>query len=199
MSTGVADILPYRPRRSRADSTAWLGMLLFLVSWTMLFAALFAAYGVLRVRAPAWPPPDVPRLPLLLPGANTLAILAGSFALQSALHFARTGRVARVLPAALAALVLGALFLAGQSALWAGLWREGLRPEGGPFPSVFYGLTAFHALHVLVGLFGLGFVAVRASRASYGPTRHLGLRLWCGYWHFVGAIWLLLYVTIFVL
>jgi heme/copper-type cytochrome/quinol oxidase subunit 3 len=199
MTVAVASILRYRPRRSRADSTAWLGMILFLASWTMLFAALFAAYGVLRLRAPAWPPPDVPRLPLLLPGANTLAIVASSVALQSALRSARSGRIDGVLPATLAALALGAIFLAGQAALWTGLWRAGLRPEGGPFPSVFYGLTAFHALHVLVGLFGLGFVAVRASKASYGPTRHLGLRLWCGYWHFVGAIWVLLYAAIFVL
>ena len=29
--------------------------------------------------------------------------------------------------------------------------------------------------------------------------RHLGLRLWCGYWHFVGAIWVLMYAAIFVL
>ncbi|MGZ6123993.1 MAG: cytochrome c oxidase subunit 3 [Myxococcales bacterium] len=195
----MASILRYRPRRSRADSTAWLGMIVFLASWTMLFAALFAVYGVLRMRSPAWPPPDVPSLPLLLPAANTLAILASSVALQSALRSARSGRIGGVLPAALAALGLGAIFLAGQVALWTGLWRAGLRPEGGPFPSVFYGLTAFHALHVLVGLFGLGFVAIRASRTAYGPTRHLGLRLWCGYWHFVGAIWVLLFLSIFVL
>src|SRR5581483_2678956 len=105
MSTAVASVLKYRPRRSAADATAWLGMVVFLASWTMLFAALFAVYAVLRVRAPAWPPPDLPRLPLLLPGANTLAIVASGIALQSALHFSRTGRVARVLPAAVAALV----------------------------------------------------------------------------------------------
>ena len=38
-----------------------------------------------------------------------------------------------------------------------------------------------------------------AAKASFGPSRHLGLRLWAGYWHFVGAIWVLLYVTVFVL
>jgi heme/copper-type cytochrome/quinol oxidase subunit 3 len=199
MTVAVASVLRYRPRRSRADSTAWLGMVIFLASWTMLFAALFAAYAVLRLRSPAWPPPDIPGLPLLLPGANTLAIVASSVALQSALRAARNGRAAAVLPAAVAALALGVIFLAGQAALWVGLWRAGLRPEGGPFPSVFYGLTAFHALHVVVGLFGLGFVAVRAARAAYGPTRHVGLRLWCGYWHFVGAIWVLMYAAIFVL
>ena len=199
MTGGVASILRYRAPRSRSDATAWLGMILFLGSWTMLFAALFAAYGVLRLRSPQWPPPDVPRLPILLPGANTLAMVASSVALQRALRFARRGRLPAVLPAISAAFLLGGIFLAGQVALWVNLWRAGLRPDGGPFPSVFYGLTVFHGLHVLVGLFGLGWLVTRAAKASFGPTRHVGLRLWCGYWHFVGVIWVLLYLTLFVL
>ena len=199
MTGGVASILRYRAPRSRSDATAWLGMILFLGSWTMLFAALFAAYGVLRLRSPEWPPFDVPRLPILLPGANTLAMVASSIALQSALRSAREGRVRSVLAATAAALVLGGIFLAGQVALWVGLWRLGLKPDGGPFPSVFYGLTVFHGLHVLVGLFGLGWLVTRAAKASFGPTRHVGLRLWGGYWHFVGVIWVLLYLTLFVL
>ena len=199
MTAGVASVLKYRPRRTRADSTAWLGMVVFLASWTMLFAALFAAYAVLRMRSPQWPPADVPALPLLLPAANTVAIAAASVALQSALRAARQGRMGAVLPAVAAALVLGAVFLAGQGALWSRLWNAGLRPDGGPFPSVFYGLTAFHALHVLAGLAGLGWVTARAAKGAFGPARHVGLRLWCGYWHFVGVIWMLLYVTVFVL
>ena len=199
MSTAVASVLRYRPRHSPSEATAWLGMLIFLASWTMLFAALFAVYGVLRLRAPSWPPPDGPSLPLLLPGANTLAIVASSVALQSSLRAARQGGVPAVFPAAAAALALGVLFIAGQTALWTRLWSAGLRPEGGPFPSVFYGLTVFHAVHVLVGLGGLGWVSACAARSVYGPSRHLTLRLWTGYWHFVGAIWVLLYVTIFVL
>jgi heme/copper-type cytochrome/quinol oxidase subunit 3 len=174
-------------------------MSIFLASWTMLFAALFAAYGVLRLRSPQWPPSDVPTLPVLLPGANTLAIVASSVALQWALRSARGGRVRSVRAGTAAALALGVIFLAGQAALWVGLWRQGLRPDGGPFPSVFYGLTVFHGLHVVVGLFGLGWVVARAAKASFGPARHVGLRLWCGYWHFVGAIWTLLYLTLFVL
>ena len=197
--SAVASVLRYRPRSAPADATAWLGMLVFLGSWTMLFGALFAVYGVLRLRAPAWPPPGGPALPLLLPGVNTLAIVASSVALQSALRGARRGRASAVFPATAAALVLGGLFLAGQIVLWTRLWSGGLRPDGGPFPSVFYGLTVFHAIHVLVGLGGLAWVTARAARAVYGPSRHLTLRLWSGYWHFVGAVWVLLYLTIFVL
>ena len=196
--SAMASVLRYRPPQARSEATAFLGLLIFLGSWTMMFAALFAVYGVLRARAETWPPPDLPRLPLLLPAANTAELFASGISLQWALRAARRGRASVVCPAATAGLLLGALFLAGQVALWTGLWRAGLRPDGGPFASVFYGLTAFHALHVLVGLGGLGWVAVHAAREGFGPARHLGLRLWTGYWHFVGAVWLLLYLAVFV-
>jgi cytochrome c oxidase subunit 3 len=174
-------------------------MLIFLGSWSMMFAALFAAYGVLRLRGQAWPPPELPPLPLVLPGINTALIAASSVALQRALWAARRGHLAPVAPAIGVALLLGCSFLGGQFLLWRSLWIAGLRPDGGPYASVFFALTAFHAAHVLVGVCGLLYLLVRARTAAYGPLRHATLRLWSGFWHFVGAVWLLLYVTVFVL
>lgn len=195
MSTAV---LRHPARGSRRDTTSWLGMLIFLGSWSMMFAALFAAYAVLRARAESWPPDDLPALPLLLPGLNTALIAASSAAMQRGLWAARRGHLSAVGPALTLALALGGAFVAGQCALWTRLWRAGLRPDGGPYASVFFGLTAFHALHVLVGLCGLGFLVVRARRGAFTPLRHATLRLWAGYWHFVGAVWLLLYLAVFV-
>ncbi|MGZ6123824.1 MAG: cytochrome c oxidase subunit 3 [Myxococcales bacterium] len=192
-------VIPYRSRGARKDATAWIGMLIFLGSWAMMFAALFFAYGSLRARSSAWPPLETPRLPLVLPVCNTLVIGASSLALERALWSARRGRLVAVLPAILAALLLGATFVGLQVLLWTRLWNAGLRPDGGPYASVFYGLTVVHALHVAVGLLGLGYCAARASVAAFTPVRHVGLRLWAAYWHFVGVVWLLLLVTVFVL
>lgn len=197
MSAQAATVLPYRPPRARNDATAFLGLLLFLGSWAMMFSALFFAYGVVRAHAGSWPPEGTPRLPLLLPGLNTLVIGASSFVLQRALASARAGRTAQVRPAVMGAIALGLVFLAAQGLLWSRLWSEGLRIDGGPYPSVFWALTVFHALHVLVGLGGLAYLAARS--AGYGPARHLALRLWTGFWHFVGAVWLVLYLAVFVI
>lgn len=197
-SQAAMAILPFRPARARKDATAWMGMVVFLGSWAMMFAALFFAYGMLRARMPAWPPPDLPALPLLLPAANTLVIAASSLALQRALSAARAGRLAAVKTALGAALVLAAGFIGLQVHLWRGLWQAGLRPDQGPYPSVFYALTLFHALHVLVGVVALVFLLAGAVRGAHQPGRHLALRLWTSYWHFVGAVWLLLFVTLFV-
>jgi cytochrome c oxidase subunit III len=198
MDGGAASVVPYRGRHAREDATAWLGMVLFLGSWTMLFGALFAVYAALRLRAPSWPPPDLPRLPLALPAANTLALLAVSAAIQSSLRAARRARLLAIFPAAIAALSFGALFLAGQGVLWVRVFQSGLRAASGPFGSLFWTLTTFHALHVVAGLAGLVWIALRAHRRKYGPASHVGLQLWAAYWHFVGAVWLLIFAGLFV-
>jgi cytochrome c oxidase subunit 3 len=182
-------------RRPRGDElTARVGMAVFLGSWAMLFIALFFAYAFVRARAPAWPPPGTPPLPRLLPGINTLVIAASSLAVARAVR-ARELRRARDAALALAAAAgLGTLFLGLQGVVWAGLWRAGLEPSGGPYPSVFYAFTVFHALHVLVGLAALGWLAVRARS---GTATRTAVRLWGWYWHFVGALWGVLYATVF--
>jgi cytochrome c oxidase subunit 3 len=175
----------------RQEATAYIGMVVFLASWAMLFASLFFAYGLVRSHAPSWPPSDQPRLPVLLPGLNTLVAAAASLALDRA----GRGGTRRAVAAALAlATALGAAFLALQAAVWTSLWQAGLHLDGGPYPSAFYALTGLHAAHVLVGLAALAWLTVGAVR---GPPRRTPLRLWTMYWHFVGAVWLLLYVSVY--
>jgi heme/copper-type cytochrome/quinol oxidase subunit 3 len=170
-------------------------MVIFLGSWAMMFAALFFAYAVVRVRAPMWPPPDQPALPIFLPALNTAVIAASSAAVALAVRAHARGRYRRASLGLGLGAGLGALFLGLQILVWVGLWRAGLLPAGGPYPSVFYALTAFHALHVVVGLAALGVLAIRA-RMPRGMTRS-AVRLWGMFWHFVGVVWGALYVAVY--
>lgn len=181
---------PGELRRARFHETnAVLGMTIFVASWAMLFAGLFFAYGVTRLRTPVWPPTDLPQAPLGLPALATAVLALSSLLLQRALGMARQGRRGAVLVGSSAA--AGAVFLALQTTVWRDLWLGGLRPETGTYASVFYGLTVFHAVHVLVGLFALAWLAV-APR----PTV-IGLRLWTLYWHMVGVIWAVMFVLVY--
>jgi len=160
------------------ERTAFIGMAIFIASWAMLFCALFFAYGLVRLRAPAWPPADLPRLPRALPALATAALALSSLALERR----------RVLVAA----GLGALFLGCQIVAWRALWAGGLVPNTGTYASAFYMLTVFHALHVAVGLFALVALALRRVRST-------GLRLWTLYWHMVGVIWGVMFTLVYVL
>jgi len=189
----VAELHRYRLRRTEDEVTSYVGMIIFLGSWAMMFAALFFAYAVVRLRAPTWPPPDQPALPILVPGLNTVVIAASSAAVVLAVRAHALGRHHRASIGLGVAAGLGAIFLGLQTLVWMGVWRAGLLPTGGPYPSAFYALTAFHALHVLVGLAALGVLAIRA-RPPRGTTRS-AVRLWGMFWHFVGAVWVALYVA----
>jgi heme/copper-type cytochrome/quinol oxidase subunit 3 len=172
------------------ETTALLGMALFIASWAMLFAALFFAYGFTRVRAVAWPPADLPPLPLGWPALATVAIAGCSAALVWAQRPPTT--IHRLRVGVGLALAGATLFLGVQLHVWQSLAQAGLRPDGGPYASVFYGLTTFHALHVAVGMAGLGWTWRRLGRG-------LSLRLWTLYVHMVGALWLLLYLGVYCL
>jgi heme/copper-type cytochrome/quinol oxidase subunit 3 len=172
-----------------AERTALLGMVVFLAAWAVLFAALFFAYGALRVRAPLWPPADLPHLPLGLPALGTVLLGASSALLWR--NDRRAGRVAL-------ATLLGAGFLAIQFQVWGRMIDAGMLPSYGPYPSVFFGLTVFHALHVAVGIAALGGLAGGAALGRR-PVSALSLRLWTIYWHMVGAVWLVMFLAVYVL
>ena len=190
----VRELQDYRLRRSDDEVTSYIGMIIFLASWAMMFAALFFAYAVMRFRAPLWPPPDQPPLPILLPTLNTVVIAASSASVAFAVRASAFGRRRRAFAGLSIAAVLGASFLILQVVVWSSLWRAGLVPSSGPYGSVFYALTTFHALHVLVGLTALTALALR-ERAQ--RTTRTAVRLWGMFWHFVGCIWLALYLSVY--
>jgi cytochrome c oxidase subunit 3 len=72
-----------------------------------------------------------------------------------------------------------------------------LTPQTGAYASVFYAMTCLHGVHVLVGLPALGFVAYAFARGRYNAARHLPARLWTMYWHFVGVVWLVMFLVLY--
>jgi cytochrome c oxidase subunit 3 len=86
-------------------------------------------------------------------------------------------------------LVLGLLFVAGQYVAWSQLSAQGLYLATNPSSSFFYVLTATHALHVLGGLAGLGYVIRKLNKRS---LRRSTLDATARYWHFMDGLWVYL-------
>jgi heme/copper-type cytochrome/quinol oxidase subunit 3 len=189
-ATGAGERLVSRHR----ETTALLGMTIFIASWAMLFASLFFAYALTRLRAPFWPPLDQPPLPRALPAAASLQLgLATAALIMAGRQQALGAPVTRPLVIALGG---ETLFLLLQIIVWRACWRAGLRPETGTYASVFYGLTVFHGLHVLVGIAGLTGLIVRSAR---GRLAAVSLRLWTLYLHMVAVLWAIMFVAVYLL
>ncbi len=176
-----------------------LGTLAFLMAGTMLFAGLVGGYLVLRFAAGAWPGPGLPRLPVRLAGLNTLVIALSSLSFHRAVRSLR-GLDARGLRRWLfASAGLGTLFLLLQVTQWSLLVRGGLSFTGTSYGATFYTLTGLHAAHALSGVVWLLLIAFRQRELWVPDTRQRTIEV-CGlYWHFVGLVWLGLYVVLYLI
>jgi cytochrome c oxidase subunit 3 len=172
-------------------------MLVALGAFAMMFGALFFMYFGLRAEAPMWPPAGAPRLPVALPALNTALLAASSLALSRGVSMLARGRRRALAPWVGAAIVLGGGFVALQIEVWRALWSRGLLPSSSAYGSVFYGLTALHALHVVAGLLVLLVVLIRALLGTYTEHNAVRVRVAAMFWHFVDAVWLLMFLSLY--
>ena len=180
-----------------SQRTAVFGMTLFLASEAMLFAGLIAGYIVLRLSSPAWPPsPDLPALPVLLTGINTVFLIASSFTYHAAEVAVKKGKKGTAW--LFLTVLLGSLFLCIQGYEWYHMHHEGLWfNTGGAYGSSFFVLTGFHGLHVLVGVLMIAWALIRQLGGAYTAQSHTYLILAGMYWHFVDVVWLFLYSVLY--
>jgi len=173
-------------------------MVMALASWTMLFVALFFSYAVLRLNAPAWPPDGLAPLPKALPFLNTLVLLASSVFLHRGTRPEAESKSGTLRRALLGTMALGGLFLVLQLAVWIPLWQRGFRIDNtGSYGSIFYGLTVFHALHVLAGLLALAVLLPGAFSGRHISGRSSTVRVSAMFWHFVDAVWVVMFVAVY--
>lgn len=177
-----------------ADEVGPFALALAMAGITTLFAVLIAVWLFLRRPAPDWRVADAGVLDALVLG--TACLVASSAAVELAARRARGGAAEQraTLRWLGASLVLGAAFLAAQVYLWIGLWRAGLVPSASGYAAVLFALTGLHALHALGGLGFLGALALwLRQRAEHVPSVRLG----AVYWHFMGALWLVLFTLLY--
>ena len=185
----------YEVQPTRFNSGMW-GIILFIGTELMFFAALFTTYFFLRGKVPAWEPvfgekPSWQGLPLV----NTIELLASSVTMQIAVSAIKKGDRRKLIRWLVPTIVLGALFLSGQAYEYT---RLGFLPKDGVFAGVFFTLTGFHGAHVTGGLIFIAICLYRALRGQFSAGRHLAVEAASIYWHFVDVVWIGLFTVIYI-
>lgn len=186
-----AEFDPFRPGISRIF-TAFL-----LLVVLMTFGGLIAAYVVIATNNVAeWRPFSLP-IPIWI---STFLILLSSATYHTGKLAIDRGLQDKAKKWLIATTVIGAAFISSQLLAWVELTARGLYMAGNPYAGFFYVLTAVHAVHVLGGIIALGAVVLRTWGASVyedNIVRRRSLAQVVGwYWHFMGALWLVLFVLL---
>jgi heme/copper-type cytochrome/quinol oxidase subunit 3 len=184
------------PRRPRLDNVR-LAMLFLLCGESMFFGGLISAFLILRVTSALWPPPLQPRLPVEVTGVNTLVLLASSVAMIAARRALERGDARGLVRRLLLVGGLGAAFLLVQGYEWVRLVGYGLTVSSGVYGSTFYTLIGTHAAHVVAAVVWVGVTGLLAARGRFAEGRTGAFRACAIYWHFVVALWPILYVAVY--
>ncbi len=187
---------PPTANRSSRVNPQLLGMMLFIISEIMIFAAFFTAYFFLRVvNHDAWPAKGT-TLPVPIAGTNAAVLLSSSLTMHWALTSAKSGNRRAMKTGLLMTFLLGMTFLTIQINEYVHI---GFAPHDTAQGSIFYGLTGLHGIHVFIGLNLLLFTTIRAWRGHYSPDSHRGVEVPGIYWHFVNIMWVIVYTTVYIL
>jgi cytochrome c oxidase subunit 3 len=186
---------PPAHRSSRVEAPT-LGMLLFIISEVMIFGAFFTAYFFIRVvNHNPWPAAGTD-LPEAVAGINTAILLSSSLTLHWALVSIKNGNRFGLRAGMLTTFMLGLTFLSVQINEYVHI---GFAPHDSAQGTIFYALTGLHGAHVFIGLCALLIVTTRAFRGHYSPEHHQGMEVPGIYWHFVDVMWVVVYLTVYVL
>ena len=175
-------------------------ILALIASEVAFFAALFAAYLQYAIYPEiagfnSWPPtPMRPDDPWGGPLLNTVILIASGVCVAAAHDWLLKERWQLSGIGLTAAIALGLVFVGLQLREFS-LASEGFRD--GVYPSIFFLATGFHGLHVVIGILLLSIAAFRVIRARSASGAGFTTTAASWYWHFVDAVWLLLFAVFY--
>ncbi len=167
---------------------AYLGLKVFLAVATVVFSLLMVSYAD-RMELPDWRPLQEPWL--LWP--NTAVLILSSIALYWAVVSARRHDGNGLRLGLLAGGALAVVFLVGQLVAWRQLIALGYFASSNPANAFFYLLTGLHGLHLLGGLVAWGRTMGKLRRGVEIARVGASVELCAIYWHFLLAVWLILF------
>ena len=185
---------PHHPE----GSSTMLGFWIYLMSDCLIFAILFATYGVLGTSYAAGPAPK-DLFDLQLVAVNTAMLLLSSITYGFAMLEMVRGRTRMTLVWLAVTGLFGAAFLAIEIYEFAHLIHIGAGPQRSAFLSAFFTLVGTHGLHVTFGIVWLVTLMVQVRR--YGLIEANQRRLMCLslFWHFLDVIWIGVFTFVYLL
>jgi cytochrome c oxidase subunit 3 len=186
--TPVAWKLPYRGK---------VGMACLIIAESAIFTIFVVAYLFYVGKSLSGPTPgEVLETPIFY----TICLLSSSLTIHLAGKLLERGRRGAFLLLWLLTIVLGALFLYGTGQEWHRLiYERGLTISTNLFGTTYYSLVGLHAFHVTAGLTMLTIVLLFGLAGRVGPEQTARVNVLSLYWHFVDAVWVVVFTVVYVL
>lgn len=178
-----------------------MGMSLFILSEVMFFFSFFFAYFHSALSPSVgigctWPPKGIETIdPYELPLLNTALLLTSGLTVTWAHKAIIAGNKKESAHALSLTVLLGGIFTYFQLVEYD---NATFSITDGIYGSLFYMMTGFHGIHVIIGTLFLGVCLVRLLKNHFTKKTHFGFEAAAWYWHFVDIVWIFLYAVVYI-
>lgn len=194
MSTSP-DITGVSPGHLPGDLAMWF----FILAELSVFAILILTFAMTQALKPQLFSDSRQLLNSATGLAMTLSLLTAGLFAALAQEQVRQSRARRGALFLLAALLAASVYVVLKLTEYRHLLASGLGMEHNTFFTLYWILTGFHFLHVLLGMLILGWLAERCRRRLYNANNRSGLESGVLYWHMVDLIWVVLFPLVYIL
>jgi cytochrome c oxidase subunit 3 len=166
---------------------------LFIITVVMIFASMTSAYIVKKSEG-NWLLVEFPEMFVY----TSVVILISSLSMHFAYISAKRNDIKNIRIGLVVTGVLALAFVIGQYLSWGELVKQDVFFVGNPAGSFIYIFTGLHALHLIGGLIFLIVVLYRAFKYRVHSKSMVSIEMCTTYWHFLGGLWLYLYIFLIV-
>ena len=154
-----------------------------------VFGAFFVGFAIAHALNPAGFEASQARVDRVLGGIATIVLVTSGWAAAVALQRKRSGHSPK--PALIGAMVLGLAFLGTKAVDYADKFAHDIDIDTNTFWTLYFLMTGFHAMHVVLGIIILSVVCLKDSTEN--------LETGTAFWHMVDLIWVILYPLVYLL
>jgi cytochrome c oxidase subunit 3 len=189
-----------------------LGMWLFLVTEVMFFGGMFLAYIIYRGAYSQAFAEASHHLDIYLGTTNTVVLLCSSLTMALAVRSVQLGQRKAAVAFLFLTLILGLTFLSIKGLEYYHKYEEHLIPgssfmyegEANPhyaqlFFILYFVMTGFHALHMIIGAGLIIFFMLRIWQRAFPPENYVPVEMLGLYWHFVDIVWVFLFPLLYLI
>jgi cytochrome c oxidase subunit 3 len=195
--SAMANPFPEAPATWRLPDRGKVAMAGLIIAESAIFTVFVVAYLFYVGKSLAGP---TPREVLETPIFYTICLLSSSLTIHFAAKSLARDRVGPFLGLLVLTIVLGGTFMYGTGQEWHRLiYERGLTISTNLFGTTYYSLVGLHAFHVTAGLVMLCLVAIFAVAGRVRVEQSRRVEVLSMYWHFVDAVWVVVFTVVYVL
>jgi nitric oxide reductase NorE protein len=176
-----------------------LAMWFFILAELTVFAILFIGFAVAEQLNPEMFIEGKAKLHQIAGLINTLTLITSSFFVALALSAMHKGDGKKSAKLLVVAKLVASFYIAVKLWEYLSLFDQNIDIETNTFFTLYFMITFFHLMHILLGMIILAFMAVKAAKNKYNTNNLSGFESGASYWHMVDMLWIILFPLIYVI